>query len=572
MLKDAGTDRFTVPKMLRELDADQIDNFTRIYQRHAAVVTRHVDEIQFLERFLFHRKLSVALEESLVPQLPWPSERLEELTGPPLPAADDLATVKAIEETTPFATTRSLAALARLRLDDLDAYEHARASFQTAEPVLRAEAALVLTGWRVLCTIGRPHRSLDDIAEELERSHFRLEAAVRLALLGRPNADLLREALGATDPETAFAAALATGDVDRLRAALTGGDLERRAAGNRLIELGIIKPVQEVIEKSPVEVQRELVESVLRRGEPVPELGETLLGIVETTDDETLRERAARILCNQLRPAWALRIARAAHGERYIFQSLLSEAAALPSEAVASVVDEMITAGLFAMHQYGLKEAGTRGAVPDTFVPARFAGADRAMQTELLGLAEAQLEARGDEALHRFVWGVVFGPHPVELRSAAWWVLHRGYLRLEPRGEGPLRLERASIERFFGSMAAFLPQLTSALRDRTMFEEVALRELMTHLLCTAEPAGMTAFFAEERATHELVRAILEALRGGHGEYMVDGMLRFLTVVGTHDRWRDEVIAGLERLDLKGGYYWEKALQTLRSFVAKDLEI
>src|SRR5689334_17305260 len=37
MLKDAGTDRFTVPRMLLDLEAEQIENFTRIYQRHAAV-------------------------------------------------------------------------------------------------------------------------------------------------------------------------------------------------------------------------------------------------------------------------------------------------------------------------------------------------------------------------------------------------------------------------------------------------------------------------------------------------------------------------------------------------------
>src|SRR4051794_38140887 len=41
MLKDAGTDRFTVPKMMTELDPDQVDNFTQIYQRHAAVLLRH---------------------------------------------------------------------------------------------------------------------------------------------------------------------------------------------------------------------------------------------------------------------------------------------------------------------------------------------------------------------------------------------------------------------------------------------------------------------------------------------------------------------------------------------------
>src|SRR5260370_27316641 len=48
MLKDAGTDKFTVPKMLAELDPDQIENFTLIYQRHAAILSLHVEHVQFL--------------------------------------------------------------------------------------------------------------------------------------------------------------------------------------------------------------------------------------------------------------------------------------------------------------------------------------------------------------------------------------------------------------------------------------------------------------------------------------------------------------------------------------------
>ena len=55
MLREAGTDRFTVPKMLAELDPEQIDNFTSIYQRHAAVMHRHVDHVRFLENFLEQR-------------------------------------------------------------------------------------------------------------------------------------------------------------------------------------------------------------------------------------------------------------------------------------------------------------------------------------------------------------------------------------------------------------------------------------------------------------------------------------------------------------------------------------
>src|SRR4051812_43534231 len=61
MLKDAGSDRFTIPKMLQELDPEQIDNFTNIYQRHAATMQRHVDHLRFLETVLYQQNWSDGL-------------------------------------------------------------------------------------------------------------------------------------------------------------------------------------------------------------------------------------------------------------------------------------------------------------------------------------------------------------------------------------------------------------------------------------------------------------------------------------------------------------------------------
>ncbi len=61
MLKDAGADRFSLLKMLRELDREQIENFSRIYQRHSVAAGRHVDETRFLERCLHHKRFSADL-------------------------------------------------------------------------------------------------------------------------------------------------------------------------------------------------------------------------------------------------------------------------------------------------------------------------------------------------------------------------------------------------------------------------------------------------------------------------------------------------------------------------------
>src|SRR5579864_6945059 len=285
MLKDAGTDRFTIPKQLKEFDPDQIENFSRIYQRHAVAVARHVDEVRFLERFLHDNTFSIALEDQLVPQLPWPEETLARMSAPPQSPGDDLTVAKAIYASTPFPSTQALAALVRLQLRDGDSYPDACSAFSSSDPAVRAEAALQLTGWRVVHTWGRP-RNLDrEIAAELERSPRKLEAAVRLGLLNRGNRVLLQEALTSPDPETAFAAALVLGEVDRLRAALLGDDLQKSAAGSKLISLGIIKPVVEPIRKSAKEVQWELVDSLARRKEAAPEAADMLLEIVESTDD-----------------------------------------------------------------------------------------------------------------------------------------------------------------------------------------------------------------------------------------------------------------------------------------------
>ena len=145
MLKHAGVDRFAVPKKLAECDPEQLDNFSRIYQRQAVVVARHVDDLRFLERFLRQRHWSGELEDQLIPQLPWPDETLAHFAIPPLPAGDELATVRAIQAASPLPRTRALAAVVRLHLDDGDARADALAAFRSDDPALRAEAALTLS-------------------------------------------------------------------------------------------------------------------------------------------------------------------------------------------------------------------------------------------------------------------------------------------------------------------------------------------------------------------------------------------------------------------------------------------
>src|SRR6185295_7291117 len=367
MLKDAGTDRFTIPKQLKEFDPDQIENFSRIYQRHAIAVARHVDELRFLERFLYNKSYSSALEDHLIPQLPWNEDMLATMSSTPLKPADDLATLKAIQETTPFPETKALAILVRLTKRDGDVYKEACGALYSGDPVLKDEAVLALTSWRIASTWGRPRNMERELVETLQKSPHKLEAAVRLGHMGRGDPDLLKQALASPDPETAFCAALVLGDVDRLQAALKGDDLMKSVAGSKLVSLGVIKAVIQEIPKSNEEIQQDLVESLLRRKEAAPEAAEALLEIVEKTEDNTLRERASRLLCRDLKPAWVLRILRAAKKDHHIYQNVL-QAPGLPPEATVELADFLLENGRFTLNQYGMDKLAENPALPPSYV------------------------------------------------------------------------------------------------------------------------------------------------------------------------------------------------------------
>jgi hypothetical protein len=561
MLKEAGTDRFTVPKMLREIDPDQVENFSRIYQSHAVAVARQVDDVRFLERFLHHKSFSGAIEEELIPQLPWPEETLKLFTGPRPPPGDDLATAKAIETASPLPLARSLATLVCLRLDDWKALRPALGVFASSDGALRFEAALVLTGWRVRTAVG-PLDQGRDLIEALDGAPFPLEVAVRKACLGKEDPDLLREALASPDPETAFAAALALGDADRLQNALRGDELEVIAASRALAAQDIFRPLEGPLLKGSPEVQREIIESILRRKKPAPELSEALLRLVETTPDSTVRERAVRLLCRKLPPEWAMRVARAARKERYIFQSILSKEAALPPDVASELAAFMVENGLFTMNQYGLSDAGRRGAIPDDFVPRHFERANEETQRELLGFAEEQLKARGDETLHRFVMNVLFGPYPAETRKDAWWALSRWYVGIKYGSKGPMALRVEAIERFFGSVPAFVPKLTAVLRDPATLKEVGVYDFLADLFEEADPEAVPALLADEAAARELVKTLLGTLTGDYYVNLRTGIVRFLGLIGAHPGWRDEVIAELDRLRGQEGYdltYWSERM-------------
>jgi hypothetical protein len=441
---------------------------------------------------------------------------------------------------------------------------------RSSDARLRAEAALALTSWRVFAAVGV--RAEETLVAELRGSSFRAAAAVRLASLGSEDGAALDRPLDDgdedSDEETAFAVALLRGQEERLRVALDEGELARLAAATALAQHRHYSSLRGPLRDGPAPVRRAVLMTLASAKAAAPELAAELLALVETVDDERDRERAARVLARSCTHAQALRIVDAAAGDRSIYQTLL-QFTPLPSETVTEVLRRMVERRHFAMHQYGLPALAADARVADTFVPRWFASAEESTQLELLRFAEAQLEARGDEALHRFVMGVVFGDGSARLRAAAWWSLHRWYRSLgEHRGEGPLRLHVELVERFFGSVGALVPRLIAVVGDGATMREVGVYELVANLCASADDGFVAEVQGLGEPGHALARALLEALAHDYWPNTRAAMMTLASRIGAHPPWREETLAALLAVNKPGDYYYEKALARLRG---EDLE-
>ena len=542
MIKDAGTDRFTVPKLLKELDPDQIENFTRIYQRQAAMVARHVDDLRLLERHLYHRHWSATVEDQLIPQLPWNDQDLAAATPSPLSVGDDLAVATALQASSPLPLTRELALLVRLRLHDWAAVRDAQSLLRHADPLVRDEAALLLASWQVRTACG-PGNDERGLMEALKASPLKAEAAVRLAAMSRTAVELPAEVHACVNPDVRFHVALITGERDRLIAALAEDDLHALAAGRALIREGHTAPLEHLLRAGSAEVRAELVVALASARKPAPALNAALIELAEQTDDERLRERAARVVCYAIPPGTALRLARIAD-DRGIIQALL-QIAKLPSDELVELLAYLIDERRFRMSQFGMNDVVKNNRLPDTFVPQHFARADQDGKKDLCRLAEEQLKQH-DEKLQHFLYQVVYGDHLGDLRATAWSSLHRHYRQDDPRGEGPLKLESSVICRIFGSVAAFIPRLTAVLNDHATLKEVSLYDHIARLLGYHDDAVVPALLAEEAATHSLIHALLTVFETeDYYAFMRTGAAKFLGAIGHHPRWRDEVVTRLE---------------------------
>jgi hypothetical protein len=162
-----------------------------------------------------------------------------------------------------------------------------------------------------------------------------------------------------------------------------------------------------------------------------------------------------------------------------------------------------------------MTEAAAKGRLPAGFVPRHWGAAPDAARVELCKLAEMQLELYADEDLHRFLVGVVFGEGAHAVRLQAWMSLFRWYGRSDHTGMGPLRIQRESLERFFGSVPAFVRKLTRFLGGETadpILLELFVRDPLAKFLRYSEADAIPGLLEDGRATLQLAGALQAVMR------------------------------------------------------------
>src|SRR5579872_3681646 len=543
MLKDAGVDRFAVPRMLAELDPDQIENYLNIYQRHASVMVRHVEDVRFLESFLEHQLWSDALEEHLIVQLPWPDARLNALSGA-RSGGERLARARSTSAGSPFELTRSLASVVRLLLGDFEAQREVWAVFGSSNSLLQAEAALALSNWRVLYGPGIEGGRYE-LLDALRKCPFTQPAAVHLAMLGDAETELPPAALVSRDPDVAFSAALAVGDIDRLIAAELESDPSKRsAAAARLIGLKCFNGVEAVIRQADVAVQVDLLRAIGRVKKADPGLHDLCVELMETSSNPTVCESASGALKFCRRPGDTLRVARAARGNRRIYQDLLQTTGTKPEE-LSELCDFLVREGVFSASQWGMADNTKEGRLPPEFVPHHWRAASESARVELCKLAEMQLGQYADESLHRFMVSVAFGDEAFAVQQTAWTSLYRWYKQSDYSGMGPLRIETASLERFFGSPAAFVPLFTRFLGagdPRPILQDLFVREPLTKLLRYADANSAPLIAATPREALALVGALRALMALESGDFILRlACIDFLALLAAQPELRQPVI-------------------------------
>ncbi|MGI4873611.1 MAG: hypothetical protein ACRYFX_20835 [Janthinobacterium lividum] len=587
-LKHVGSDQFVIPDRLAAMDPEQVEHFTRLYQRHAIVAERHVDDLAFAEGFARQRGWARALEEELLPRLPLPDDELAAFTLPPLHGTTDAEKLLEIRETSPYKTTRVLASLARLRLwqgtdatvqeagvyrDFHDAHDY----LSSPDQALKTEAGLTLCHWRML---------LENVSYSTEwqlkgavlaalNGPLQVEAQTAVALFDACNQPepqpVPAEALGSPDPDVAFAAALASHAPDALHAALRV-PRRRYAAARILTTMGADFDLAALLPGFTPEQIGKLLWPISKQQRPRPDLRPLLQQIIAGQQPISSSDIAPveELLLLDLHPGDAERLVSQYPEPRFLAKLL--QVPTLPPAEVAAVCRELLRLGLFDTGKLtGLLALIQADGLPLTFVPETIGTVTLENLSSLQQVVYHQLNTHAGpdlQPLHtllrRLRWDVSL---PVKVRNWAHEPLEYWYAGSADSHRPELTFTEEAATAYFPTFRAFIEEFLYGLEHPAELATLAtgfrfarplgaVRELDDSALAntplaTLPPALLGRFSA----------ALLAFVNDDQNDnYHREGGLHLLNLMRFHQPWQAEAQARFETL--LGGYYGSRVQKSL----------
>ncbi len=489
MLKAAGVDQLSIGERLKSFDADHIEHLSRLYQKQAAVVARHVDELRFVENHLLGTGWSDELDDRLTAELPLDDAGLARMQSPvdhSIVAAD----VIRARTKSPFAITSMLAALVLIRngwMSNFDEVEIGLQALGHGDVKTADEGALAFGSWRALHLPMAllPTQQLIGALIDCTRKD---DAAIALRLIGED--DEVDPALGAsTDPDRAFSAALALQQPEPLRAALGYPD-RRYAAAKALAKGGFGSLLREVLLDLDDDDQLEAVLGALRRHKQAfPELNATLWKLT-TGHTRSVRDSATFLLGLENREGDSTALITLDSDDERAISAALDRASGEPLE-LERLARWLISRQKFTLDQTGVRDAVLTGGLPLDLIPSSIessVGSEHHVQ--LLKVAGEQLVATNAESLHRFLLHTTWQHLPLVVRSEAWSCLVGWYGQTDYPTGGPLVLDDSIIREFFGDVDQFVDRFVETTRVVGLEEVHSLCDMIDLLLRYSPPEGI----------------------------------------------------------------------------------
>jgi hypothetical protein len=595
-LKHLGSDQFLIPDRLAAMDSEQVTHFERLYQRHAIVAERHLDDVALAESLLRQRGWARSLEEELLPLLPLPDDQLKALMLPPRRGTTEGEKLLEIRETSPFSRTQALAALARLRIWQASADElHptyaadrklALSVLQSPDLSLRQEAALTLSHWR-LVTSGIGLFGEREIVDTLRQGQAApLEAAVNLALIQASHTGAAQSvplaALASEDADLAFAAALAAHHPEPLLASLRQ-PVRCFAAAVTLTRMGADFVLAPLLPAFSFDQLNDLLYLIAGQRRPRPDLRAFLRAAATGQYGHPPRglDTIRQIQLLDLQPGDAVQLLLEMpakpfsnhDGPDWGFIKKVLEAPSLPPGEELLVCYELVRQDLFQPQQLStLRTITESNRLPLEFVTDNFRTAPPKSLSGLRDVIEFQLGARGvtgpygshgAPVLHPFLRGIMWDrAAPLTLRNTAGWALKTWYSGGYAADERPeLQLTEVAAVVYFGSFESCIEQFTYCLEHTSWLDELDmgpdfLRPLQKAAELTDDNAQalLRSLAGLPSLLVERLRAALVALARDYEGWSMPKQwaIRLLGLQLHHPAWSQDVRAGLQ--SLRGGDY------------------